>query len=251
MKKVLFTILALVLFSSFAFGQWEYVKDFVAKTQPHGIVVDKAGKIWIGFYSATDSLRSPGGVKINTYPIWVYDNTTDTEPTKVLFMTINGVTDTIKTGCRGLALDNNGNVLFTGNQVMYRINSQTFEGMTKYMYPASGSLTSAACDDNGYIYVTKVVPGGAPLVILDTDFQLYSNVIDSCKTIQRALLVSPDGKDVYVGTIYAGVNGVRVYHSDDGPDGTYTLVDTLGTIMRTDTLAAKKIMWAQCLNWDP
>jgi hypothetical protein len=42
-----------------------------------------------------------------------------------------------------------------------------------------------------------------------------------------------------------------VYHSDDGPDGTYTLVDTLGTIMRPDTLAAQKVMWAQCLNWDP
>ena len=104
MKKAILAVVALVLFSSFAFGQWEYVSDFAKGTQPHGIVVDNSGKIWIGYYSATDSLFSPGGVKINTYPIWVYDNTTDTEPTKVLFMTINGVTDTIKTGCRGLCV---------------------------------------------------------------------------------------------------------------------------------------------------
>ena len=31
MKKIIFAVVALVLFSSFAFGQWEYVKDFAKK----------------------------------------------------------------------------------------------------------------------------------------------------------------------------------------------------------------------------
>ena len=251
MKKVILAVVALVLFSSFAFGQWEYVKDFAKNTQPHGIVVDNAGKIWIGYYALTDTVLNAAGAKVACAGALVFDNINDTEPTHVNIVTINGVPDTIKTGCRGLALDNNGNVLYSGNQYLWRINYQTFEGMTKYKYPVAGSLTNAACDENGYIYVTMVVPGGKPLVILDTDFNLYSNVIDSCKTIQRALLVSKDGKDVYLGTIYAGVNGVRVYHSDDGPDGTYTLVDTLGTVVPADTTQPTKIMWGQSIDWDP
>jgi hypothetical protein len=124
--------------------------------------------------------------------------------------------------------------------------------MNVYKYVATGSMTSAGVDANGFIYVTKVVPGGAPLVILDSDFQLYSYVLDSCKTIQRAVLASPDGRDVYVGTIYnAPAQGVYHYHSDDGPDGIYELADVLGSVVPADTSQPIKAMWAQCLDWDP
>ena len=244
MKKVLFTIFALLLVTSFAFGQWEYVKDWQMGKQPHGVVRDADGKIWVGYYAYTDTIYTTAGDTLPTAPIWVYNGVDDTNPAKVQFLEVDGVIDTLASYCRGLSLDNNGNVMFSGNQVLYRINYQTFEAMNKYMYPASGSLTEAAVDENGYTYITKVVPGGGPLVILDEDFELYSYVIDSCKTIQRSIAVTPDGKDVFLGTIYAGVNGVRQYHSDDGPDGEYVLVDTLGS-------TADKIMWAQCLDWDP
>lgn len=244
MKKILFIIIILNFSISIASSQWLFQKDFIQKTYPHGIVIDPDGKIWIGFYSYTDTIKNNKGADVPVAPIWVYDNVNDTDPTLVTFLTINGITDTLNLLCRGLSLDNNGNVLFSGNQVLYRINYRTLEGMTKYLHPVTGSLTKAACDANGYVYITKVVPGGTPLVILDTNFQLYSYVLDACTTIQRSLLVSPDGKDVYIGTIYSGRNGVRHYHSDDGPDGAYSFVDTLGTTLT-------KAMWAQCLDWDP
>jgi hypothetical protein len=124
---------------------------------------------------------------------------------------------------------------------MYRINRLTGEGMNKYLYPASGSLTSAAVDANGYIYVTKVVPGGGPLVILDEDFDPYGFVLDSCFTIQRSVLVNDDGNDVYLPIIYGGGNeGIIHYHSDFGPDGPYAVVDTI----------YKGTMWGQAADWD-
>jgi hypothetical protein len=244
MKKVLFTIFALLLVSSFAFGQWTYVKDWAKGTQPHGIVMDPDGKIWVGFYSYTDTVLTAQGKELPVSPIWVYDNVNDTEPEEALYFTFeDGTVDTLDSYCRGLSLDQNGNIMFSGNQILYRINYQTKELMDSYKYPVSGSVTEAAVDSNGFTYLVRVVGGGNPVVILDEDFELYSYVIDSCKTIQRSILVSPDGKDVYLGTIYAGINGARHYRSEDGPDGEYTLVDTLGATL-------EKAMWAQCLDWD-
>ncbi|GBE27133.1 two component regulator propeller [bacterium BMS3Bbin03] len=249
-KKLLAVFVLMLIFSSASFAQWNFVKNFVIGPKPHGVVVDKDNHIWIGFYAYTDTIFTAANDTIPIAPIYVYNfDGTQTSFSPVRFLTVDGVTDTIATYCRGLSLDNNGNVLFSGNQVLYRINYKTGEGMNKYMYPKSGSLTNAASDENGYVYITKVVPGGYPLVILDQDFQPYSYVVDSLKTIQRSLLVSPDGKNVYVGTIYNKVNGIRHYYSADGPDGEYALVDTLGSYMTSDT--TWKVMWAQSLDWDP
>jgi hypothetical protein len=114
--------------------------------------------------------------------------------------------------------------------------------MDKWLWPyGGGSLTNAAVDDNGYVYVTRVVPGGTPVVILDADMEEYSVVLDSCFTIQRSALVNGSGTDFYLPVIYAGVEGVYVYHSDDGPDGIYAASG--------DTLLYDKA-WGQCADWD-
>ena len=242
MKKLLLVLLVAALLSGSAMSQWTYVEDFKTGPSPHGLVVDGNGRIWIGFYAYTDTLGMPADT-IPVAPIYVYEpDGSAASFSPITFLTVGGVTDTIDTYCRGLSLDNNGNILFVGNQVLYRINYQTGEGMTKYLYPyASGSLTSAGCDDEGYIYLTKVVPGGDPLVILDEDFVLYGFVLDSCFTIQRAVVVSPTGNDVYMGRIYGagGLDGVLHYHSDNGADGPYVAVDTLWTSI-----------WGQCVDWD-
>jgi hypothetical protein len=109
---------------------------------------------------------------------------------------------------------------------------------------AVNSLTEAACDANGFIYVTRVVPGGDPIVILDSDFNLYNFALDSTSVISRSLVVSPDGKDLYHGGIYPAAGAIH-YHSDDGPDGQYTTVDTL--------LGPNPFyeLWGQILDWDP
>jgi len=168
---------------------------------------------------------------------------------KLRFVMKEGQPDTLWNRCRGVALDKDGNVLYTAYDDVYHINYQTLECLHKIKPMAGKSLTEAAMDDNGYVYVGTVL-GGNPGFIYDSDFELYSYFADTVKTIQRSVIVSKDGKDVYVGAIYAGPNGVRHYYSPDGPDGTYTLVDTLGTVFNPDGSVARN-MWAQCLDWDP
>jgi hypothetical protein len=241
---LLLVFTAIFLFASLGIGQvWTYDSDFLTNTQPHGLVIDANGMIWVGWYAYTDTLGMPEDT-IEIAPIYVYNaDGSQAAFSPIRTLTVDGVTDTVDSWCRGLSIDNNGNILFTGNQIMYRINYQTGEGMNKYTYTyASGSLTNAACDANGYIYVTKVVPSGQPLVILDPDFALYSFAIDSCRTIQRSLLVSDDGTWLYVPIIYGGSNknGVMRYYSADGPDGDYALVDTL----------YGKNIWGQVADWD-
>ncbi|MBU0711364.1 T9SS type A sorting domain-containing protein [bacterium] len=250
MKKLLIFSLLLMVLVNFSWAQvWTWESDFAENTQPHGVVIDNAGKIWIGYYGVTDSVVKAGGTAyVKTAPIWIYDSATDTEPTKLNTFTLDGVADTLWDNCRGLSLDNNGNVLWVGNAKLIQFNYQTLAGMNKYIYPIAGSLTNGAVDENGYIFIGRVGAGG-PLVILDEDFEVAGYVTDTLKTLQRSLLVSADGLDVYVPTIYSGVNGIRHFHGADGPGGDYVLVDTIGTVFNEDGTVANN-MWGQAADWD-
>lgn len=250
MKKVILSIFALLLFSSLAVAQWEYVSDFLSYSlQPHGIVRTADGKVWVGCYGKKDTLEV-AGVKKAVGSIWVF-NPDGSEYARVRFAKFaTGKVDTLWNACRGVALDNNGNVLYSAYDVMWQINYQTVdpanysaEAFGKVKPKAGASLTEGAADANGYIYLAHVGAGN-PAYIFDKDLTLYSLVADTIKGLQRSIVVSPDGKDVYFGKIYSGRNGVVHYHSDDGPDGTYAAVDTLGT-------TPVKVMWAQCLDIDP
>lgn len=227
MKKLLVIIAALLMLSSFGFAQWVYDSDFVETTSPHGIVVTPDGMIWVGTYGDTDSILV-NGVWEPVNSIRIYDSN-GTLQHLIQMLTFNGVTDTLWNTCRGMSLDNNGNVLYSNWYTMWRINYQTYEAMNKQDPFAGNSITKMGCDDNGYIYVHRVVASGIPLSIFDSDFDLYAE-LDSSFAISRALEVSGDGNDVYLGRIYGGANnGITHYQSDDGsgPDGTYTAVDTV------------------------
>ncbi len=248
MKKVLLTLVALAALASLAAAQWVFDGDFAFKSQPHGIVITPDDKVWIGCYAYTDTLTLPSGTKKPIKPIWIFDkqgNVLD----KVIFVTTAGNPDTLFNGCRGMALDHDGNVLYSAYHDVWRINYQTKETMNHVRPKQGASLTEAAEDENGYVYITTVLNGN-PGYIYDSDFELYSYFADTVKTIQRSVLTSEDGKNVYVGAIYAApYQGVRHYYSEDGPDGTYTLVDTLGTLYTGETV--HRAMWGQCLDWDP
>ncbi|MBO8152951.1 MAG: T9SS type A sorting domain-containing protein [Candidatus Marinimicrobia bacterium] len=239
MKKLLFVAVLTLLFTTFAMSQvWTYDSDFFHGGMPHGVVRTPDGKIWIGCFGYTDTFFV-GNDTLPYKPLWVY-NPDGTLDRKIQFLTYEGVTDTIWNSCRGLSLDNDGNVLFTNWYILWRINYQTGEVMNKVVPVEGVSITEAACDENGYIYVAHVDPGGKPIYIYDSDFELYSYVVDSTDVVSRSLVVTPDGRDVYHGRIYGGAtNGIIHYHSDDGPEGEYSIVDTFFTQC-----------WAQCLDWD-
>lgn len=237
-----FFIFLLIIFSFSCFAQvWTYDSDFVETTSPHGIVVTPDGKIWIGTYGATDSILVNGVWQpVNSIRIYNPDGTLHH---LIQMLTYNGVTDTLWNTCRGMSLDNNGNVLYSYWYTMYRINYQTYDAMNKQDPFAGNSITKMACDDNGYIYIHRVVASGIPLSIFDSDFDLY-NEVDSSWAISRALEVSGDGNDIFLGVIYGGSrgNGIIHYQSDNGngPHGTYTAIDTLWP----------QIWAGQSLDWD-
>lgn len=250
MKKVILSIVALLLISTLAFGQWEYVSDLITVAQPHAVLKTADGKVWVGSYAYTDTI-DVNGTPLPLKPIWVYNADGSVNGIVRFLKFASGDVDTLVNGCRGASLDNDGNILYSAYDEMWRINVQTFdpatfsaEAMGKVKPKPGASLTEGAVDENGFVYLAHVA-GGNPCYIFDSDLQLYSFVADTIVGLQRSILVSKDGKDVYFGKIYAGRNGVVQWHSDDGPDGIYELVeDTLGT-------TPEKVMWAQCLDWDP
>ncbi len=250
MKKLIYSVVALLMFSSFALAQWEYVGDFATISQPHGIVKPADGKIWVGSYAYTDTLVKGDGTKVPIKPIWVYNEDGSVYAIVRFLKLPTGQVDTLVNGCRGTALDHEGNVLHSAYDEMWRINYQTVDPanfsaeVTGKVKPKPGaSLTEGAADENGFYYLAHVASGN-PAYIFDSDLQLYSFVADTNLGLQRSVLVSKDGKDVYFGKIYSGRNGIVHWHSDDGPDGTYAPVDTFGT-------TPEKVMWGQCLDWDP
>ena len=223
MKRFLlsFFVIAFLSFSSIQ-AQYKYVEDFVEIRSPHGVVVKKKKKIWVQPYAKVDTLSN--GVVVSGLHVFDPDGT---ELHVYATGMIDGLPDTLTSTGRGLALDHNGNILCS-NGYLYRINAQTGEFMNRYNFNDEGptSLTQAAADANGYVYISKVVPGGSPLIILDENFDLYNFAVDALDPLSRALVVSPDGKDIYRGTL-SDASGIIHYHSEDGPDATYEVVDSL------------------------
>ncbi len=250
MKKcLLFTgvlLLALsTLLSAQAF-QWQYVEDFVEISQPHGVAIDPDGNIWVQPFPTIDTLSfspdtvavsglhkyDPSGIELAVY----YESAVGNRPELGI--------DTLAFTGRGIATDHNGNILVS-NGYLYRVNYQTGEFMHRFDWLDDfWSLTEAAADANGYIYCTRVVPGGDAIFILDENFELYNIAVDSTSVISRTLVVSDDGKDLYHGAIYPAAGAIH-YHSEDGPDGIYTVVDTL---LGPDPSLE---LWGQILDKDP
>ena len=230
MKIYLILTVFLIAFATIAPAQeWSYVEDFTYLDYPHGVVVTPNGKIWVGIY---------GGSWMPTFPIYIFNADGSLHHT-IETLTYDGNTENLADRCRGLSLDRDGNVLYTGWDKLWRINYQTYEAMNKVIPWEGVTLTEAACDRNGFIYITHVVPDGKPFYIYNKNFEFVGYVDESVYTIQRSVVVRPNGKDIFVGRIYGREegNGIIHYHSDCGPYGNYTMEG----IYQTD-------IWGQCLD---
>ncbi len=256
---------------TFSFGmakdyQWVFEKVFVDYNLPqsnsygiHGVVVDPDDNIWVGLHGIYTDTLFVGGDTIPLSPLYVYDKDGNQLPfSPIKFITVNGDEDTLssKLRCKGLHLDNNGNILFSGGgYALYRINYKTGEGMNKFVVPIASSITEAACDANGYIYLGYVVSGSRPVHILDPDFNYIGDAIDTLGYINRTMEVSADGKDLYTGSTWNGF-GIVKYHSDLPGVLKFEPVDTLGNwdsvyVAESDTTYYDVKLWASSLDWGP
>lgn len=257
MKKLWVSLILIALMVSFSSAKWKWASDVAFQGQVHGVAVDPDGKLWIGGMLYNDTLvpgdtltrvkaviiLNPDGSPASFSPLAILTNDSDINDT---------LWNVASSGCRGISVDKDGNILYSRTASLYRLDYKTGKVMNRFVTAAS--MTQAGWDTNGYVYVGHVAMANAGHV-LDEDFAEYASVPLMGIGNARSLIASDDGKDILVGAIYQGPNGVRVYHSDDGPDGTYSCTDTVGTIFGDlDSNGVRTVvrnMWVQCINWGP
>ncbi|MDZ7288573.1 MAG: T9SS type A sorting domain-containing protein [candidate division KSB1 bacterium] len=184
-------------------SQWEFVKyfpneSFAGYLGCHGIAVDPEGKVWIHVYNPSDSIvDATSGKKRATRVVYVFNPDGTPAPfSPIKTVTIGGKTDTLYNSSRGMRADHEGNILVSVFDVVYRINYKTGQGMAKAQPQPNATLTAVAVSAVGDVYCGKVLPGN-PIQILDKDFNLLGNVVDTSRGYSRTLEVSKDGNTVY------------------------------------------------------
>jgi photosystem II stability/assembly factor-like uncharacterized protein len=227
--------------ASIVWNNWLFVKDLLNGTNEvssHGLAIDKQGVIWVCTYYNWNTVHVPGkklASIIRFKPDYTVKDT-------IWRLKIGASYDTLGLGAssylgRGISLDDDGNILYCGGvssgNTLYRINAVTGEGMNR-VNPGVGSLTSAAADKFGHVFIRDVAsstPKGIMIYPKDFNDNSIPNIAvlpaDCPITISRCLTVSPDGNDIYVGS--TGGVSVGVFHSDNGSDGPYTFKRYIGT----------------------
>ncbi len=233
-----------------AFGQWELdaawpPDEELQSSSAHGIAVDPDGKVWVQYFSATDSVQVPDlddewqpvrvlyvfnadGTEADISPIKFLDFPGGERDTLGGFITLDDNGEKVWEGRsgRGLDTDHNGNILVSQFRTLYRINYETGEGMNKAEFDVldDRGFAAPAADANGNTYVTGVFPGD-PLIIVDEDFNFVENAIDETAGFSRSFEVSPDGNTIY----WAGYtnNAVVAYERPDE----FSAYDSLGAVI--------------------
>ncbi|MDQ7064827.1 MAG: T9SS type A sorting domain-containing protein [candidate division KSB1 bacterium] len=278
MKKLAIVCFALLFVVGNVFGQdqevWKFSHLLFDFQKPqsnawgiHGVAVDPDGKVWLSIHGNLhgEPVTNANGDTLGWYrPIYVLDPNTGEHvsfsPLKVLEMP-DGTLDTLWTESahngsgKGISVDMDGNILATSWSTLYRIDYKTGKVLNRFIPDDKNSMTEAVQDGNGNIYIGYVLSKERPVYILDNDFNLIGNAIDTLGYINRTLAVSYDGKDLYTGSTWNGF-GVVQYHSDLPGVIKFAPVDTFANLTNvydpaTDSTWAEVKMWASCLDWDP
>ncbi len=194
------------------------------------LAVDSDGKVWAGNFG-TEKFLPPGAtdtLTVNTIRVYNPDGT-PASFSPVWNVVGSGFNDTLRTNLRGMRRDNNGNILVTlGNQIMYRINSQTGAGMNKVALGLGTSPTAPAVSADGKIFVGPVVNAGFPILEFDTDFNLVGNAVEpfAISGFSRSMECSADGNTLYFPSYTRAI--VLVYNRPDE----LSAFDSVGVIMQ-------------------
>ena len=203
---------------------------------PHGVVVAPDGNVWVNINQGNGRMEIlANGDTIMYRPIYVLDPSTGEHvsysPIEVLSFP-DGSVDTLHAGSatsgggRGIALSADGHILSSHFQTLYKINYMTGEGVAKWVGDG-GSLTEAAADDNGNVFVSYVIGGEMPLVVLDENLNYVGNAIDTVGHINRTIVVTPSGEDMLLGSTWSG-HGFTHWNSAAPGAIQHSVVDTFG-----------------------
>jgi len=213
------------------------VGDTLLGNGMHGLAVSPDGRIWAQHYYAVkgDSLVIPnymadldttGGVdsiesrKINVRVLYCF-NPDGTQapwsPMKTISLpggkvdTIAGYTVTVK-GKKvwhpslssrgagvGLRADWQGNIWAVWYNEVYKIDYKTGQGLLHFVVPSNGSCVAPGIDQDGNVFINRVVAGGLPLWVFDNNGVFLQNARDTLgsSVFSRAIDVSKDANDIY------------------------------------------------------
>ena len=236
-KKILSFIVGFVLSISIANAGWEYNDTFLDlndtlggvvqgstetgwQNSPHGVAVAPDGHVWINIYGGKGRMEVlASGDTVHYKGIYVLDPATGQHasfsPIEILTFP-DGTSDSLTAesassgGGRGIEVDQDGHILSSHYKTLYKINYMTGEGVA--MWIGESSLTEAVTDENGNVYVSYVLAGERPCVVLDGDLNFVGNAIDTVGHINRALEVTSDGQDMFIGSTWNG-HGVTRWNS--------------------------------------
>ncbi|MCE1189781.1 MAG: T9SS type A sorting domain-containing protein [Ignavibacteria bacterium] len=237
MKKI-FSVLVVLLLAVSMNGQtkkWTAAGVFPDTTNAklfnsiHGIAVDPDGKVWIQDYYA--STRDSVGVTLKGVLTWpkvrvlrIYKpNGTEASFSPMVTVTYPGGKDTLggtkvndstwstNTG-RGMSVGPDGNIWASYFGTLYKINYKTGAGMLKIVVDNVNSITRAAIDTIGNVFVANVAPTYNMRMYSATGGSL-GNAIDQTIGYSRGFEVSADGNSIF----WAGysLNKVMVYRRPD------------------------------------
>ena len=237
---------------NFANAEWDYYRTLLdmndtdggvvqgselgSQYGPHGVVVAPDGNVWVNINQGNGRMEIlANGDTIMYRPIYVLDPSTGEHvsysPIEVLSFP-DGSVDTLHAGSatsgggRGIALSADGHILSSHFQTLYKINYMTGEGVAKWVGDG-GSLTEAAADDNGNVFVSYVIGGEMPVVVLDENLNYVGNAIDTVGHINRTIVVTPSGEDMLLGSTWSG-HGFTHWNSAAPGAIQHSVVDTFG-----------------------
>ena len=215
--------------------------DGAWQNSPHGVVVAPDGHVWINIYGGNGRMEVlASGDTVHYKGIYVLDPATgqhaDFSPIEILTFP-DGTSDSLTAesatsgGGRGIALDADGHILSSHYKTLYKINYMTGEGVA--MWLGEGTLSEAAADDNGNVFVSYVLAAELPVVTLDSDLNYVGNAIDTVGHINRALVVTGSGEDMLIGSTW---NGHGFTHWNSSVPGViqHSFVDTFGVYYDVD-----------------
>ena len=255
--------------------------DGAWQNSPHGVVVAPDGNVWVNIYGGYGRMEIlASGDTVHYKGIYVLDPATGAHvsfsPIEILAFP-DGTSDSLTAesansgGGRGIEIDADGNILSSHYKTLYKINYMTGEGMA--MWEGESSLTEAVADANGNVFVSYVLAGERPCVVLDGDLNYVGNAIDTVGHINRAIEVTADGEDMYFGSTWNG-HGVTHWNSTVPGVLAHEFVDTfavgydidacwdeIGSAMGADsafigwcdedTTFAETALWASSLDFSP
>ncbi len=234
MKKIftLITLMVLVTFGTMYSQQWVNTGGWPPTVIDnyngvHGIAVDPDGRIWVANYTAVpgDSIFN-GTTTVATRAIHIFNpDGSEASFSPIKTITVGGITDSLITKAgAGLRTAKDGNILYSSGDRLFKINYQTGEGMGKVIPAVGKTLTAAAVDTIGNVYVATVVPG-SPIFIYAPDLSSsLGQVTDISVGFSRSFEVSADGNTVY----WAGYDkGKVMVYSRPDEYSLYALTDSV------------------------